>query len=794
MRRKIFLSITGVIVLLIGIFIWRLDIPNWKKLDLEKLTEIPNATLVFDRYQNLAGTLSGIENRILISIDDVPDHVKNAFIAAEDLRFYSHNGIDIHRMFGALCQNIKSMSYAQGASTITQQVIKLSHLTSAKSLSRKIQEIRLALQLERAMDKEDILESYLNIVYFGRGAYGITQAAKTYFSKEVGELTIAEAALLAGIIKSPSSYAPHLDLEKSVKRRNSILETMLENGLISQAQCDKAKAESVSIRPDTVSYEPYGWYMDAVLSEAESVLGLQTEDILSGGYRIYTNFDSEMQNTANMLFNDESNFPQSASDGTAVQASFTVMDVQTGAIMSIVGGRTYEVRRGLNRSTQITRQPGSTFKPVSVYAAAIDAFGFSPTSMIEDTPRTFANSYTPSNAGGAVYGTVSLRQALSKSLNIATVDLADLIGIHTIRDYAARFGIELSSQDQNLSLALGMLTDGISPANLTSAYCALANGGICVMPHTISRIDNTEGMTVYEAQQPASRAIKASTAYMITDMLKTAATDGSAKALSSAGIPVAGKTGTIEMESGGTRDIWTVAYTPEIAITAWMGFDYPSDSHKLPDSEGGSGYTARLCASFLKSIQHHLSSADFKKPAGVQTIMIDAIALELDHQARLITEKTPNDYIMEELFHSESIPQEFSTYWTAPQDIDDLKLISTSGEIPILSFTVKDNISEYVLYRKSESHAAEIAVLTGKPGSEIRYADTEHDIKYPAVYTVIPRNAYLNQSGIALTGHESNAVQYVPGGFLNKIMGVGAAKATQKPTEYNAVNDQSLFG
>lgn len=794
MRRKIFLSITGVMVLLIGIFIWRLDIPNWKKLDIEKLTEIPNATLVFDKNQILAGTLSGSENRILISLDEVPDYVQKAFIAAEDLRFYNHNGIDVHRMFGALFQNIKSMSYAQGASTITQQVIKLSHLTSTKSLSRKIQEIRLALQLERTMDKDAILESYLNIAYFGRGAYGISQAAKNYFEKDVSKLTIAEGALLAGIIKSPSGYAPHLNLEKSVQRRNSILETMLENGFISKAQCDQAMAEPVNIRPDTVSFEPYGWYMDAVLSEAENALGLQTEDILSGGYRIYTSFDPEMQDAANELFLDESNFPRSASDGTPVQASFTVMDVQTGAIMSIVGGRTYEVRRGLNRSTQIARQPGSTFKPVSVYAAAIDAFAFSPTSMIEDTPRTFSNSYTPSNAGGAVYGTVSLRQALSKSLNIATVDLADLIGIHTVRDYAARFGIELSSQDQNLSLSLGMLTDGISPANLTSAYCALANGGIGVKPHIISRIDNADGLTIYDAPQPTSRAVKASTAYMITDMLKTAASEGSAKALSAAGIPVAGKTGTIEMQSGGTRDIWTVAYTPEIALTAWMGFDYPSDTHKLPDSEGGSGYPARFCASFLKSVRHRLSSADFKKPTEVQTIMIDALALELDHEVRLVTDKTPSDYILEELFHPENMPQEFSTYWTAPQNVNDMQLLSASGEIPILSFTVKDRISEYVLYRRSEGIATEIAVLTGKPGSEIRYADTEHDIKYPAVYTVIPRNAYLNQNGISLTGHESNAVQYTPGGFLNKLMGVGAAKATQTPTEYNTINDQSLFG
>ena len=501
-----------------------------------------------------------------------------------------------------------------------------------------------------------------------------------------------------------------------------------------------------------------------------------------------------MQQHADSLFEDASNFPADASDGTPVQASLTVMDTQTGQVRAIVGGRRYEVRRGLNRATQIMRQPGSAFKPVSTYAAAIDVYNLVPTSTAEDTPRVFAGGYEPGNAGGGTYGTVTLREALSRSLNIATVDLADLIGIQTVRTYAQRFGLSLSVQDMNLSLSLGFLTDGVSPLALTGAYCTLANGGMQVNPHFITKITDVSGNVLYEAESPAFRAVKDSTAYMVTDMLKTAAREGSAKALSTAGLPIAGKTGTVENATGGTRDIWTVGYTPELAATVWMGFDDPDETRALPASEGGSGYPARLCAAFFKAAAENLTGEDFIRPESVKTAMIDRFSLETDHTVRLSTEKTPAGQVVEELFHAGDLPDAFSEYWSAPKPVSDMRLLTDSGDIPVIAFTAMESTAEYVLYRHTDAGAQEIAVLTGQPGTEIQYADTGHDLRKTASYTLIPRNALLYENGVLLTAQETAPVRYAPGGLLNKIMGVGTDDAVQTPTDYETITGQSLFG
>lgn len=793
MRRKFWLILSGVFILALALLIWRLDIPNWKKLDINRLTQLPHASRVYDEEGTAMGTLHNGENRLLVSIEDIPLHVQEAFIAAEDLRFYDHHGIDIYRMFGALWNNIKSMSYSQGASTITQQLIKLTHLSNEKRLSRKVQEIFLSLQLERKMEKTDILEAYLNVVYFGNGAYGIESASKTYFDKSARQLSLAEGALLAGIIKSPSNYAPHLNPEKSISRRDMILNTMAENGFISAEQALSAQREALAIAEKENESAEYAWYMDATLSEAESLLSLSADEILSGGFQIHTGFSPDMQHAAALLFQNGANFPDPASDGTPSQAALVALDTISGEIRALIGGRTYEVKRGLNRATQIKRQPGSAFKPISTYAAAIDAYGFIPSSTVDDTPRTFSGGYKPGNAGGNSYGKVTLREALSRSLNIATVDLADLIGVQTLRNYALHFGIPLSSQDTNLALSLGSLTDGVSPADMGAAYCTLANGGLKVQAHCIRSITDSDGNIIYQADIPNEQAVSDSTAYMITDMLKTAASSGSAKALSSCGFPVAAKTGTVSEPSGGTRDIWTIAYTPEIAVSVWMGFDNPSAGHSLPSYIGGSGYPAKLCASFLADISNELSGKDFSRPSEIKSALIDAVALENDHKALLATEKTPAEYAVEELFLEASLPQAFSTNWTAPAAARDFRLLSKSGETPILAFTASDSTAEYVLLRSTDGETREIAILNGQDGREQRFADIDHDPSLPAVYSILPRNSLLYEKGILLTGPESPKIQYSPDGLLNKIMGVGAAEATQTPTDIKLSSDQSLF-
>ena len=795
MRKRIPWIIAAVVAATLAALIWRLDIPHWQRLDLARLTEQPASTQIFDASGASAGTLQGGVNRQWIALDSVPPLVQSAFIAAEDARFYRHHGVDVYRMFGALWQDIRSMSYAQGASTITQQLIKLTHLTSVKSLSRKAQEIVLALQLERRMDKRRILEAYLNTVYFGHGAYGIEAAANVYFGKSADALTLAEGALLAGVIKSPSNYAPHLNAEKALARRDRVLSEMADQGFITDEARDAAKSEPLRLADEIQPTRQYAWVMDAVLREAQTALGLSAEEVLSGGYRIETGFDPALQAIAEALFRDPERFPADAADGTPAQAALIALDDASGEIRAVVGGRGYEVRRGLNRALQSRRQPGSAFKPVSTYAAAIDAFGYVPASIIDDTPRAFAGGYTPRNAGGNSYGPVTLREALSRSLNIATVDLAQTIGVEALRNYAGRFGIALSPRDANLSLALGALTDGVSPAGLGAAYCALANGGTRVNAHLIRAIYAPDGSRVYEAPSDHPRAVSAETAYMVTDMLVTAAHSGSASALAACGLPVAGKTGTVSESAGGTRDIWTVAYTPELAVCAWMGFDAPDADHALPASAGGSGFPARLCAAFLQSSAPRLSGRGFARPAGVRMALLDALALSEDHTALLSTERTPRRYIATELFHDDDMPDRFSDNWIAPLPVEDFRLLTGSGETPVLAFTARQSGAEYLLLRTTRAGTEQLAALSGEPGREIRFVDDTHDLSQTAGYTLLPRNARLNENGVLLTGPETPPVQYTPGGWLNAIMGVGAEDSAPTPTEIDDSEvNQSLFG
>ena len=558
MKKKLLTGLGIVLLSALGLLIWRLDLPHWKKLDLARIEAMSTATTVYDANDVAVGTLYGSEHRIWVGLNSVPRHVQQAFIAAEDQRFYRHHGVDFHRLLGALWQDVRTLSYAQGGSTITQQLIKLTHLSQAKTLSRKAQEIVLALQLERVMDKEHILEAYLNAVYFGHGAYGIEAASNIYFNKPASRLTLAEGALLAGVIKSPSTYAPHLNPDKAVSRRNSILKAMEKNGMITAKQRSQAQAEAVQLAADDDGIK-FAWYMDTVLGEAMSILHVDADELMSGGYRLHTALNPRMQAAAEALFEDGARFPADGQDGTPVQAALAALDTENSALLAVVGGRRYDVKRGLNRATAMRRQPGSAFKPVSTYAAAIDACGYLPSSIVDDTPRTFSGGYRPGNAGGASYGPVTLREALSRSLNVATVDLAERVSVPTVRSYAQRFGLPLDTNDANLSIALGSLTYGVSPVQLGAAYCALANGGASAAPHAIRAIEDFEGHVLYRAPQNTRRAVTPETAYMVTDMLKTAATKGSAKALSACGLPVAGKTGTVAEGSDGNRDIWTVA-------------------------------------------------------------------------------------------------------------------------------------------------------------------------------------------------------------------------------------------
>ncbi|MBQ4089268.1 MAG: PBP1A family penicillin-binding protein [Clostridia bacterium] len=741
--------------------VWITDIFNWQKLDTDKIRNIQLSTRIYDKDNEEAFRIDGSVDRVYVHLDELPEYVSNAFIAAEDIRFYTHKGIDIRRIFGALVANLKSGGYSQGASTITQQLIKLTHLTSEKTLARKAQEAYLALQLEKAWSKSEILEAYINTVYYGGGAYGIDAAANRYFSKKASELTLSEAALLAGIIKAPSAYGPHINASAALQRRNYVISAMSEAGFISQADANSAVNDAITLN-ETIPEYTKSWYADQVCVEACDILDTDFETLIAAGYHIFSGYDPEKQLAADSTMSSSDIYPEEAAESALV-----AIDPNSGEIVALIGGKNYSARFGFNRAMAAKRQPGSLIKPISTYATAVENYHYLPTSFVYDVQREYSDGYMPGNSGGNFNGAVSMRYALSKSLNAATVDLADVIGIESIVATLSRFGIETHASDRNLALSLGAMTYGVTPAEMCASYAALANSGIYSPPHCIRKITDRNGNIVYEYEKNSARAVSDETAYIITDILKTAASEGTAKALRSVSIPVAAKTGTSGLENGDTADAWATAYTPDIAVTVWIGKDSNSNGGMAASVTGG-GYAAPACAEFLKAIQHTLSGADFNMPSSLTSILIDSYALENEDRLLLATENTPAAYTCREIVRPDiEIP--YSDIWEVPAGIDDLRLTDNSDGHPSICFTSTSNYSEYLIIRTKDHKSELIAVLQGKQGDSLVYEDADAAASQAYAYSVIPRHKLLYSLGATLTGPESPAITYSPKGFLNSL-------------------------
>lgn len=764
MNRKLIIcaGISGIFILAVILLIWQLDIFNWVELDISKLTNLELSTRVYDSDDTQVDVLSGSVRRVYVELDTLPDYVYNAFIAAEDARFYSHSGVDVKRIFGALWQDAKTRSFSQGASTITQQLIKLTHLTSEKTLARKAQEAYLALKLEKVLTKSEILEAYINTVYFGGGAYGIEAAAERYFGKTAQELTLSEAALLAGVIKSPSSYAPHLNIDAALSRREYVIMAMEREGFISSAEATAALNEEVTINAGNESTGRYAWYLDEAAREAREILGISYEELLGGGYSIYTGLVPELQTAAEEVMSGDEYYPEAEAQGALI-----AMEPTTGEVIALVGGREYSAQFGLNRATSARRQPGSLIKPISTYAAAVEKYGYIPTSTVYDVQREYADGYAPGNSGGKYNGEVTLREALARSLNAATVDLADTVGISCVADCTRSFGISVDEADENLALALGSMTYGTTPEEICAAYCVLASGGMRPEAHCVRRIVDRYGKTVFEYEAENVRVTSAETAYIITDMLKSAAAEGTARALATLEIPVAAKTGTAGLENHDTSDAWATAYTPDAVVTVWFGRDSNANGG-MPRSVTGGAYAASACADLLGRISGELSGADFCAPAGVERLLIDGYALENEGRALLASGNTPGEYVISELFR-ENTELPVSDVWDAPAAVMDLQLVSGDGEIPVIEFTCTDSYAEYVVVRRCRNVAEAAGVVRGKAGEKISFTDEYADTTQINVYSVIPRNALLHEAGYTLTGAESGSVQAAPSGLLNGI-------------------------
>ena len=742
--------------------IWAYDafaVASWQMLDPQKLTRVAQKGAICDMNGQYVTTLVGRENRTVIDTASLPQHVRDAFLAAEDLRFYKHPGFDVVRILGAAASNVRTGAFSQGASTITQQLVKLSHLSSQKTIARKLEEIWLAVQLEAMYTKDQILDMYLNYIYFGQGAYGIQAAAEVTFGVNASDLTPAQAASLAAAIKAPSAYSLQSAPDANRERRNYILGVMLQEGMLTQAGHDEAVATELTAAASPAVQTEYGWFVDAVLDEAELQLDVTAETLLAGGYIIYTTLDPDMQQIMDAQFDSGNFFPANAKDGTPVQGAAAAVDTSTGAVRAIVGGREYQTRRGLNRATHLRRQPGSALKPLSVYAPALESFGYTCASVLLDEPTSFG-SYKPQNAGNNYYGNGPIRAALKNSLNIPAVKLIEKIGLAASRDYLTSVGIEVTDSDWNLSLALGSMTYGASPVQMAAAYVPFANGGTYYAPYFIERITDMNGVVVYVHQDPGTRVLSEQSAYLMTHMLQTVVSSGTGTRLASAGVPVAGKTGTVNMQGGGNRDAWMNAYTAGLSTCVWMGYDEPDSTRRLPNSVSGGTNPASLARGFLRAYYADRSKPAFRKPGGVVTVTLDKKAIEVRGEMMLATSLTPDAYKLTEVFIDGTQPTRKSDVWTAPSSARSFYVTHDEAGLPRLVITA----GEDAIYRVQRDAAGESFILTEMPataGQTLTYTDTRALPGVTYTYRVIPVHRELLENGILLEGMQSVQVARV---------------------------------
>lgn len=690
-----------------------LGMDRWVDFDVYRITGCDRTSIIYDGQSDVVTRLHGVQDRTWVSISELQPSTVYAFISAEDARFFEHEGVDVIRIAGAIVADIKAGSYVQGASTISQQLIKLSHLTSEKTISRKAEEAALAYEMERQYSKEDILEMYLNYVYFGGGYYGIEAAAEGYFGVHASDLTLDQSAMLAGILKSPSGYAPHINYAASINRRNNILRLMRDYGYITDDEKKQASARRPTILHD--KREEYsGYYTDAVTKSAAALMGITVDELIRGGYSIYSAMDSDIQHYCEEMFKNGELFPAEDSE-----AAIVVLEPSTGMVVAMVGGRSYTGGISFNRATDIRRQPGSVIKPVIAYAPAFEYLNYTAADMILDEETTFAD-YTPSNYGNKYYGWVTVREAVTKSLNVPAVKTLSAVGVYRAKDFAKRCGIEFDDKDDSLALALGGFTYGVSPLQIAGAYSCFASGGIYNTPTLIKKITDRNGLTVYEYRQDSRRVMSEANAYILTSMLKSVVTEGTGHRLNTLDIPIAGKTGTVGLANG-NRDAWMAGYTPEYTAVVWQGYD--SDRlGLLPSSATGGTYPALMLYELFNHIYPDGRSGDFEKPESVKQYSIDAKTLKKQHKAVLANAMTPQSSRVTEYFTEETAPEDVSGYWAVPGSAQNLLAVREEGGV-MVSFDCPDDFGMYTLWR-SEAGKAEKPLMTwnGREG-HIEYID-----------------------------------------------------------------------
>ncbi len=629
----------------------------------DQLTAIrpPVKTLVFDARGRVFHEFFK-ENRSTVALKDIPRNLVNATISTEDRSFYQHWGVDIWGVGRAALSNLMHRRITEGGSTITQQLARNLFGTYERTLTRKLREVALAIQIERNFSKNQILEMYFNQIYFGEGAYGVDAASKTYFNKTVQELSLPEAALLAGLPASPTQYSPRHHPASALARRSKVLRNMLTTGAITRVEFDHAMASPLGVTAVRYSNERAPYFTEMVRLHLDERYG--SNAVYEGGLRVYTTIDIDLQTAAERalerdlgaleadlkLKNTYANYvpqpPEKLIRPTYLQGAFVAIDPRNGYIRAMVGGRDFN-QSNFNRATQAMRQPGSAFKPF-VYTAAIDN-GFRPTDIIVDEPVSFPGGdgklYQPGNYDRQFRGPVTLRYALQQSINIPAIKLLRKVGTSLVASYARRMGIK-SALGQNLSLALG--SSEVNLLELTSAYAVLANRGIRNDPISILKVEDKNGNVLEKNSPRPTEVLTEETASTITSMLQSVMDHGTGFPSRARGftLPAAGKTGTMD----DYMDAWFVGYVPSLVAGAWVGYDV-----KRTIGNGMTGARAALpiWTDFMIAATRGRPVEDFPQPAGTVTRQVCA------ETGMLATDACPT--VTTETYNEGSEPTEYCT-------------------------------------------------------------------------------------------------------------------------------------
>ncbi|KKP88896.1 MAG: Penicillin-binding protein, 1A family [Berkelbacteria bacterium GW2011_GWA2_35_9] len=641
-------SFLGIIIFSILLFVWySKDLPTPNRI---KNRKIEQATQLYDRNGKMLYAISGDQKRIMLEGDKIPDVVKNATVAIEDQKFYHHIGIDFRSFVRAVLTNLTARSYAQGGSTITQQLVKNALLSPKKTISRKIKELILSLELEAIYSKKDILTMYLNEIPYGSTVYGIEAASQTFLGKYVGELTLAEAAVLAALPQAPSYFSPYgSNVEKLMTRKDRVLDDMVKMSYVTQEEADTAKKDKISFVPkkDSILAPHFVFYIQELLEEKYG-----KELVSQGGLKVTTTLDLDVQGKAQQAIDDNT---KKLDRYDATNASLVAIKPGTGEVLAMVGSKDYfnnDIQGQVNITTS-QRQPGSSFKPI-VYATGFKE-KYNPAFVLYDLKTDFGN-YSPDNYNGSFSGPVTIRHALSNSLNIPAVKMLGLVGLKNALQTASDLGITTLNDPDRYGLALVLGGGEVMPIEMANAFAVFGNQGKYAPVNPILKVELSDG-EVMEENKPdeynPKQVLDDQIAFMISDILSDnqarSTVFGFSNNLAFTDRKVAVKTGTTQE----FRDAWTVGYTPQISTAVWVG---NADNKAMNKGADGSVVAAPIWHQFMKEYLKDKPVENFTRPDGVKQVKVDKLS-----------NKLPSDYSPETVF-------DWFASWQIPNDVDDIHI------------------------------------------------------------------------------------------------------------------------